>query len=451
MKKAKATFQELLDRLVPVAGLDGATLARYQALLARSDGPGIEHETRDFLERLCDLGLMRRLESAAVNGGTRLRYRNLTSLDSIAFVVPSLADGTPAGPPDDDRAVARAADAPAAVGADIPATFLEALAASSRRVDLSGSLGHLYELLQESVGYDRVALFISRDLLDSAVVPLTELEDVCRWPDEERFCPEHVAARVESAGETIFVPDVTADPRFARCSLGRAFRSVAVAPLVTEAYVYGVLEVWNARPNAYQARDLAMIRFAAEFAAGLIRRRLEVEELVFVDQTSQIHNRRYFDEQLEREIERANRTSRPLALLMVDLDHFKLVNDTLGHAAGDSILRQVAAALSENARQVDIVARYGGEEFALLLPDVTPESARAVAERLRETVAAGQFITGLDERPTWQITLSIGGALYPLDAETKDSLLDRADRVALYAAKREGRDRVVFWRDTQDR
>ncbi|MCK4511214.1 GGDEF domain-containing protein, partial [bacterium] len=159
--------------------------------------------------------------------------------------------------------------------------------------------------------------------------------------------------------------------------------------------------------------------------------------------------RRYFDEQLEREIARSKRTGNPMALLIGDLDDFKSVNDTLGHAAGDSVLRQVGKILSENARQVDIVARYGGEEFGVILPDISREGAITVAQRIRSTIAMHAFITGSEQQPTWDLTISIGGALYPLDATSRVDLMDKADRIALYQAKHLGRNRVIMYEDTQ--
>jgi diguanylate cyclase (GGDEF)-like protein len=261
--------------------------------------------------------------------------------------------------------------------------------------------------------------------------------------------PPHVRERVEATGDVLCVHDVRRDSRLARHLPAGTTGSIAVAPLKAEAYVYGTLAIWSAKTHAFDANAVAILQFVAEFAAGLIKRRLEVEELIFIDQTTQIHNRRYFDEQLDREIERANRTGNAMALLIGDLDDFKLVNDTLGHAAGDSVLRQVGRMLSENARQVDIVARYGGEEFGVILPDVSRESALAVAERIRSTIAMHGFITGSDRQPTWDLTISIGGALYPLDASSKTDLMDKADRIALYQAKRLGKNRAIMYRDTQ--
>jgi diguanylate cyclase (GGDEF)-like protein len=212
--------------------------------------------------------------------------------------------------------------------------------------------------------------------------------------------------------------------------------------------VYGVLEMWRSDPGAFDEEAVDAASFVAEFAAGLIRRRLEVEEMVFIDQTTQIHNRRYFEEQLEREMGRCRRSGASMALLIADLDDFKKVNDTLGHTAGDSVLRQAARVLSENARQVDIVARYGGEEFAVILPDATRDAVKTAADRMLWTISRHRFATGSDATPWWNLTISVGGALYPDDAKSRAELIDRADRVALYAAKRSGKNRVVLWSDT---
>ena len=195
-----------------------------------------------------------------------------------------------------------------------------------------------------------------------------------------------------------------------------------------------------------------LVEFVGEFAGGLIKRRLEVDELIFMDQTTQIHNRRYFDEQLDREMERSKRSGEAMSLLIIDLDDFKLVNDTCGHAAGDSVLRQVGHVLMESARQVDIVARYGGEEFAVILPGVTRESAVTVAERIRGNVARHSFVAGSADAECARIgrvTVSIGGALFPTDARSKSELMDRADRICLYEAKKQGKNRVIFWEEAQ--
>ncbi|MBD3367822.1 MAG: diguanylate cyclase [Candidatus Eisenbacteria bacterium] len=452
MRKSSTTARELLEHLISVDLLDAEGLRIYRSLLT-ADEEAARQGLAWLLDHLCELGYARRTARTVSNGAVRETYQNLTTLDSITLELPRADAAVPKQPPATDapdRAPERppdrgseGVDVPGA--ASLPAEFLDAVAASSRRVDLAGSLSHLYDLLKRTVGYEHIAVFMSKGLVASTVGTSSELDDVFRWPPGARVTPEFLKTRVEESGRPVSIPDLGSDRRLQRFLPSDAHGSLVAAPLLAEGYVYGLLELWSEQPSAYGEDDVATIDFVARFAGGLIKRRLEVEELIFVDQASQIHNRRYFEEQITREMERCKRTGQAMALLMADLDGFKQVNDDLGHAAGDSILRQVARVLAENARQVDIVARYGGEEFAVILPNVSRDSAYAVAERIRRTVAEQQFVTGNESEPTRRVTVSIGGALYPLDAKSRADLLDKTDRIALYSAKRQGKNRVVFW------
>jgi diguanylate cyclase (GGDEF)-like protein len=165
-----------------------------------------------------------------------------------------------------------------------------------------------------------------------------------------------------------------------------------------------------------------------------------LEKLAITDGLTNLHNHRFFHERLALEAERSQRSRHELALLMVDVDHFKLYNDRHGHPAGDVVLRQVAQLLAEGRRANDIVARYGGEEFALILVDTPKGQAAELGERLRQRIAAHAFPHG-DEQPGGKLTVSVGVAAMPDDAQTCAALLDAADG-ALYAAKRAGRNRV---------
>lgn len=443
MRRDRVSPFDLLERLIPVECLDEEGRALHRSLAGSSNEDEVREGAVRLLDRLCDLGCVERLSRKEVDGEVRLRYRNMITLDTISITLPQRPEAAALTPRPPEEPPTGAAVTPA-----FPTSFLEAVAASSRRVDLAGALNHLYDHVREIIGYDHLALFMSKGLSNSPAAGLSELEDVYRWSAEERRSPRALVSEVEASGETVAVSDLSRDSRYARPGGNSAGGSLVVAPLRAEAYVYGVLEVWSRRPAAYDDEAVRLIAFVARFAAGLIKRRLEVEELIFLDQTSQIHNRRYFDEQLSREIERCKRTGRSMALLIADLDGFKQVNDTMGHAAGDSILKQVGRILTENARQLDIVARIGGEEFGIILPDVTRETAHAVAERVRSTVATNEFVTGTVFQPTCEVTVSIGGALYPLDAQSRAELIDKADRIALYEAKRQGKNRVVFWQDT---
>ena len=179
-----------------------------------------------------------------------------------------------------------------------------------------------------------------------------------------------------------------------------------------------------------------------------IKRAIEyahTKHLANTDSLTGLYNRRSFQERLAQEVDRAIRYHRPLSLIMIDIDYFKLYNDTHGHLQGDNVLIEVAHALQSLSRAPDIVARYGGEEFALILPETDKVSAEAFGRRLRETIESHKF-PGEEHLPAKVLTISVGLASY-MPPDTKEAFLEAAD-IALYHAKREGRNRVVVWQNS---
>jgi diguanylate cyclase (GGDEF)-like protein len=193
----------------------------------------------------------------------------------------------------------------------------------------------------------------------------------------------------------------------------------------------------GALPEAAQ-RELSML--ALQAADALVRTRLyqQMERLATTDGLTGLLNRRTFNAQLEKRLREAQRYRRPLSLLLLDVDHFKKVNDAHGHPAGDAVLRGVARIAQHDARETDIVARYGGEEMALVLPETDGRGAVVIAERIRARVAAASHAT---EQGPIQVTISIGVATWPGGGEDPEALIERADK-ALYRAKQGGRNRV---------
>ena len=154
------------------------------------------------------------------------------------------------------------------------------------------------------------------------------------------------------------------------------------------------------------------------------------------DKLTGLYNRRYFDYFIDLEFKRSLRENSSLALLMIDVDNFKNINDTLGHLIGDKILDKLGDLIKENIRETDLAARYGGEEFSIVMSNTDFEEAAEIAERIRKSIEACKF-----DIEKLIITVSIGIALYPLDANALQELLDKADS-ALYRAKREGKNQV---------
>ncbi len=169
-----------------------------------------------------------------------------------------------------------------------------------------------------------------------------------------------------------------------------------------------------------------------------------LSQLAITDGLTELYNHRYFQEQLQRMIERTLRTGVKMSMLMIDVDHFKRYNDRLGHPAGDEALRQVARLISEDRRQIDVVARYGGEEFAILLDGVGRPGALEVAERIRARIGASPLPEAA--HPIGPLTVSIGVAVCPDDAGTAAALVEAAD-AALYRAKQAGRNQVATNQD----
>ena len=171
----------------------------------------------------------------------------------------------------------------------------------------------------------------------------------------------------------------------------------------------------------------------------LKRAEQELRQLAITDGLTQVANRRHFDERIHEEIDRSQRYGRPLVLLLLDIDHFKKVNDSYGHPAGDAVLRRVADICRASIRTLDLVARFGGEEFAILLPETDIPGALQLAERIREEIAASPVVYGPH---TIQVTASLGVAATENGDRDSEQLLKAADEM-LYAAKQGGRNQVA--------
>jgi diguanylate cyclase (GGDEF)-like protein len=178
----------------------------------------------------------------------------------------------------------------------------------------------------------------------------------------------------------------------------------------------------------------------AGMALSNLKLREALREQSIRDPLTGLYNRRYMEEVLKQQLSRVTRQLHPLGIIMIDIDHFKLFNDTHGHAAGDALLRELSRFLQSHIRGEDIACRYGGEEFTLIMPDASLEAARQRAELLRQEA---RHLRWRDAGQSHEaITLSAGIAIYPQHGRTIENVLRAAD-AALYQAKQEGRDRVI--------
>jgi diguanylate cyclase (GGDEF)-like protein len=228
--------------------------------------------------------------------------------------------------------------------------------------------------------------------------------------------------------------------------VARPTDSQVVAPLLLNASPLGAISLSAAAPDIFDESDLTLLAtFAATVSAAIQNATLhaEVQRLAITDALTGLYNRRGFDELGRREVERSRRLDHPLTAVMMDLDHFKEINDGYGHAVGDRMLMAVAQTLMAGVREFDILGRFGGDEFTLLLPETDLFTASNVADRLRQQIAALRLrASDAPDAPELTITLSLGISRVGPDTPHLAALLERADQ-ALYRAKAEGRNRVV--------
>ena len=212
-------------------------------------------------------------------------------------------------------------------------------------------------------------------------------------------------------------------------------------PLVSFGQSLGVLMLDSKTRGAFQPSDRQPLESVADICATAIQNAHYVErvkQLAYIDGLTGIFNRRFFELRLKEELERARRFECGMAVIMLDIDQFKRLNDEFGHLLGDEVLRQVSSLFHQQLRKIDVVCRYGGEEFAILLSQTDPQYSLGVAEKLRRVVETWQF-PGVPRA----VTISAGVATYPEHGLGRDDLMKAAD-AGLYAAKQAGRNRVLM-------
>jgi diguanylate cyclase (GGDEF)-like protein len=246
--------------------------------------------------------------------------------------------------------------------------------------------------------------------------------------------------RVLERQETLIIDadDEHADPAEVELMRRDGNRVLAMLPLVAKGQSIGLVELFSKVPITFDAERLALARtMANEAAMALENARLyeQARNLADRDPLTGFYNHRYLHERLGEEVIRSSRGRRPMSVLMLDLDDFKLVNDTFGHLFGDRVLTWTAELIRSTLRASDIPARYGGDEFAIILPETDEEEARAVAARIVAAFRDHHFVS--EGRGAVPIGTSIGSATFPADGRTATELIAAADR-ALYRVKHEG-------------
>jgi diguanylate cyclase (GGDEF)-like protein len=245
--------------------------------------------------------------------------------------------------------------------------------------------------------------------------------------------------RTLAGNKTLIENDVQACSEYV--GFYRETRSRMCIPLVSFGQTLGVLMLESDKIGSFHEEDIESLEAVADICATAIQNAHYVErvkQLAYLDGLTGIFNRRFFELRVVEEIDRARRFHTGMAVLMVDIDQFKRLNDEFGHLLGDEVLRQVSSMFHAQLRKIDVVCRYGGEEFAILLSQTNPQHALAIAEKLRRLVESWQF-PGVPRC----VTISAGVATFPDHGTTRDELVKAAD-AGLYAAKQSGRNRVLL-------
>lgn len=251
---------------------------------------------------------------------------------------------------------------------------------------------------------------------------------------------------VRETQQPCLIADTHADQRWSAIPGMDWIRSFICAPVVIRGQVVGVINILSATPGAFTPLHAERLMVFAGQAAVAIENAQLFEQAYYLsvtDPLTELTNRRHFFEVARFEFERTHRYPRTLSVMMIDIDHFKNINDTYGHAVGDMALREVAARIKRSVRTVDIVARYGGEEFIVLMPETGLHEASQVAERVRSSVANHPIV---NDTASISATLSIGVAEMDKNSKNIDQLIVYADK-ALYEAKAAGRNLVAGYRN----
>ena len=328
--------------------------------------------------------------------------------------------------------------------------FAEAMADTASIINSSLDLDEVLNRILENVGK-----VVPHDTANIALVDDQNVARFVKLKGYEKFTSREQVLSVErhvddlpnlkkmaESGKPISLADTSTDPEWVNDLPGSGWiRSFIGAPIMRKEKLLGFINLDAATPNFFETKYLSRLQALADQAAIAIENAQlfeEMEKLAITDSLTGLYNRRYFFAYAENEIERSKRYNKHLSIIMMDIDHFKKINDSFGHQIGDQVLKEIADICLAILRKVDVMCRYGGEEFVVLLPETEVADAAHAAERMCTAISSLRLKT---EKGDVSVSVSIGVAEMEKSRSSFEKLLAAAD-TALYSAKETGRNRV---------
>lgn len=432
MKQQHIGFKDLIERLLPIHELPSVERLRVQRALRSDIALEVEQAAMHAIGLLESQGAIKRLPPPRESEGPVVRYQTRDQQDVITLHMP--------GP-------RRREGVRVVLRRSLPTDAQASLDHIRRLVRLDAiDLHHDSTLRELREQLDHAG----RELLGSgAVLFLPTDKDASGDAAEQPLDPLLMEDALKHPGMLFYAPDTERCPALLTPARRFGARSVILtAVLDSEGKRLGVLEVHHPDADPFEPVHLALVALLAESAAVVLERNERVAKKVFIDERTQTYNSMYYGLQIARDLDRAKREDKSLALMLCDIDNFKKFNDTYGYEAGNQVLVKVASVLKAGVREYDTVARWGGEEFAVLLaPHVREEDVLMITERLREAIESAVVqLEGADGRgQSVNVTISAGVAMYPAHADNPGELFRLAE-AGLKTAKRTTKNRVVFHR-----
>ena len=456
MRSFEKDYKYLLLNLIPRRRLSVDRRRQIDRAIAGGSPEEIRQVSVLALEDLCKEGYFRRTDAVRENGHVSLTYLRRHGNYHLRVVLPidewRSAGGAsapitepPSRPPVIEPAPIVALPA-GGTTVDIVPDLIRSLSINGETQSILDRLESIMAVLPEWFQFADGKLVLSEERLNAHGEPPSE---------NVRVLPEGQLAdvpgydRCRRSGQVELVDGVTAiqlgvrPPQQLQSPRGFTAFTVALVPILPLGEFWGVLVLWISGDLDASGRDRVDLARAA--VSKVIENVLRLENLTSVDKLTGVYNRHFYDLQVRIEIERATRSGTELTMLVVDIDDFKQINDTMGHRKGDEALALVADLIRSNLRKIDLPFRYGGEEFVILLPGTGSTEAIHTAERLRLVVSESRDVADRVGEPV-NLTVSIGAAVFPGHARSEEELFAKAD-AALYRAKSTGKNRVEFHRE----